>query len=49
MHVTVDGLLDEPLPESVTWAYALGHVLNDASAACWFSYLLIYLEKVGIG
>lgn len=35
-------VLDEPLPERVVWAYAFGHVLNDASAACWFSYLLIY-------
>lgn len=40
------GLLDEPLPEKVVWAYAAGHVLNDASAACWFSYLLIYRESL---
>lgn len=42
--LVADGLLDEPLPEKVVWAYAAGHVLNDASAACWFSYLLIYRE-----
>ena len=44
--LVADGLLDEPLPEKVVWAYAAGHVLNDASAACWFSYLLIYCELV---
>lgn len=45
-----DGLLDEPLEERVVWAYAAGHVLNDASAACWFSYLLIYRELLsGVG
>jgi hypothetical protein len=42
LGIKADGLLDEPLPESVVWAYSAGHVLNDASAACWFSYLLIY-------
>jgi hypothetical protein len=25
---------------------SIGHVMNDSTAACWFSYLLIYLEKV---
>lgn len=25
--------------------YSVGHVLNDMTAACWFSYLLYYLEK----
>ncbi len=42
----VDGVLDEPLGEPCVWSYAVGHVLNDASAACWFSYLLVYLVRV---
>ncbi len=25
--------------------YAHGHVLNDMTAACWFSYLLVFLQK----
>jgi Na+/melibiose symporter-like transporter len=28
------------------WSYAVGHVLNDLSAACWFTYLLVYLQDV---
>eukprot|EP00475_Leptophrys_vorax_P042986 TRINITY_DN8134_c0_g1_i5.p1 TRINITY_DN8134_c0_g1~~TRINITY_DN8134_c0_g1_i5.p1 ORF type:complete len:535 (-),score=105.50 TRINITY_DN8134_c0_g1_i5:116-1720(-) len=28
------------------WAYSVGHVLNDMCAACWFTYLLVYLEDV---
>ena len=40
---------DEPLTETCVWAYAVGHVLNDASAACWFSYLLVYLVRLGGG
>jgi len=39
----------EPLTETCVWAYAVGHVLNDASAACWFSYLLVYLVRFGLG
>ena len=37
-----------PLPRLVVSAYALGHVLNDMCAACWFSYLLLYLEARGL-
>ena len=28
----------------IVFFYSLGHVLNDMCAACWFSYLLLYLE-----
>lgn len=27
-------------------SYSVGHVLNDLCAACWFSYLLLYLQQV---
>lgn len=27
-------------------AYSVGHVLNDMCAACWFSYLLLFLQNV---
>ncbi|XP_024525694.1 major facilitator superfamily domain-containing protein 12 [Selaginella moellendorffii] len=29
-------------------AYGIGHMLNDLTAACWFTYLLIYLTDVGL-
>ncbi|XP_018043899.1 PREDICTED: major facilitator superfamily domain-containing protein 12-like [Atta colombica] len=29
-------------------AYALGHVFNDLAAAIWFSYTLIYLQRVAL-
>jgi hypothetical protein len=27
-------------------SYGIGHMFNDLSAACWFSYLLVYLHSV---
>lgn len=27
-------------------AYALGHIFNDLAAAMWFSYTLIYLQRI---
>lgn len=26
-------------------SYSVGHFLNDATASCWFSYLLLYLTQ----
>ena len=26
-------------------SYSMGHFLNDATASCWFSYLLLYLTQ----
>ena len=28
------------------YAYGVGHMFNDLSATCWFSYLLVYLQSV---
>lgn len=33
------------LPEKL--CYGVGHVFNDLCASMWFSYLLIFFEKVG--
>jgi Na+/melibiose symporter-like transporter len=33
---------------STKFAYALGHVFNDLAAAMWFSYTLIYLQRVAL-
>lgn len=44
---------DEEL-EELRWgwlrqcAYASGHVLNDLTASCWFTYLLLYLTQVRV-
>lgn len=29
-------------------AYALGHIFNDLAAAMWFSYTLIYFQRVAL-
>ncbi|XP_012228674.2 major facilitator superfamily domain-containing protein 12-like [Linepithema humile] len=36
------------LATSTKFAYALGHVFNDLTAAMWFSYTLIYLQRVAL-
>lgn len=28
------------------FAYGVGHLLNDLTAACWFNYLLFFLKTV---
>ncbi|KNC48186.1 glycoside-Pentoside-Hexuronide :Cation Symporter family [Thecamonas trahens ATCC 50062] len=34
------------LPWLTRSAYSVGHVLNDLTAAVWFSYLIVYFQKV---
>lgn len=34
------------IARSTKLAYALGHIFNDLAAAMWFSYTLIYLQRV---
>jgi Na+/melibiose symporter-like transporter len=36
----------EPLSLSCKLSYGVGHVLNDLCASMWFTYLLIFLQKV---
>lgn len=36
------------LATSTKLAYALGHIFNDLAAAMWFSYTLIYLQRVAL-
>lgn len=40
--------MDRKLLISTKRAYALGHIFNDIVAAMWFSYTLIYLQKVAL-
>jgi len=34
-----------PLSRLTAACYSVGHFLNDATASCWFSYLLLYLTQ----
>ena len=38
----------KPLSRGRIIAYGSGHMLNDITAACWFTYLLIYCTDVGL-
>ncbi|KAG0612252.1 hypothetical protein M758_6G013500 [Ceratodon purpureus] len=38
----------EPLPRRAVLCYGTGHMLNDLTAACWFTYLLIFLTDIGL-
>lgn len=41
-------LLEKKIGASIKLAYALGHIFNDLTAAMWFSYTLIYFQKVAL-
>ncbi|XP_076237324.1 major facilitator superfamily domain-containing protein 12 [Calliopsis andreniformis] len=41
-------LLERKIGTSIKLAYALGHIFNDLTAAMWFSYTLIYFQKVAL-
>lgn len=41
-------LLERKLSTSTKIAYALGHIFNDLTAAMWFSYTLIYFQRVAL-
>ena len=34
------------LPILTKFGYSIGHVMNDMCAAMWFTYLLLFFEKV---
>lgn len=41
-------LLERKISTSTKIAYALGHIFNDLAAAMWFSYTLIYFQRVAL-
>lgn len=43
-----DGQLDEPLGRVSIISYGSGHMLNDITSSCWFTYLLVFLTDVGL-
>lgn len=51
--VMVDGMEDEdaftkPLGRQTIFYYGVGHMLNDITSACWFTYLLVFLTDIGL-
>lgn len=52
MAVTVsadgDKLSDKPLERCSVFYYGVGHMLNDITSACWFTYLLVFLTEIGL-
>ncbi|KAL6856169.1 hypothetical protein ACP4OV_018971 [Aristida adscensionis] len=40
--------LDEPLGRVSILSYGSGHMLNDITSSCWFTYLLVFLTDVGL-
>ena len=36
---------EDDLSKAEIGAYSVGHVLNDLCAACWFTYLLVFLQS----
>lgn len=45
LALVVDNSLS-PLSRTTKAAFGLGHVLNDLAAAMWFSYTLLFLQRV---
>lgn len=43
-----DTQLDEPLGRASILSYGSGHMLNDITSSCWFTYLLVFLTDVGL-
>ncbi|KAF7380547.1 hypothetical protein HZH68_016412 [Vespula germanica] len=48
METGLLGMDNNKVSMSTKLAYALGHIFNDLTAAMWFSYTLIYLQKVSL-
>ncbi|KAL2461351.1 Major facilitator superfamily protein [Abeliophyllum distichum] len=38
----------EPLGRCSVVYYGVGHMLNDITSACWFTYLLVFLTDIGL-
>lgn len=39
---------DEPLGRVPILSYGSGHMLNDITSSCWFTYLLVFLTDLGL-
>ena len=45
---SIELLWDEPLGRVPILSYGSGHMLNDITSSCWFTYLLVFLTDVGL-
>ncbi|KAG7948229.1 hypothetical protein I3843_13G000600 [Carya illinoinensis] len=43
-----DDSFTKPLGRQSVLYYGVGHMLNDITAACWFTYLLLFLTEIGL-
>uniref|UniRef100_A0A7N2LCF3 Major facilitator superfamily domain-containing protein 12-like n=1 Tax=Quercus lobata TaxID=97700 RepID=A0A7N2LCF3_QUELO len=43
-----DDSFNKPLGRRSVIYYGMGHMLNDITAACWFTYLLLFLTDIGL-
>lgn len=43
-----DDSYTKPLGRWSVFYYGVGHMLNDITASCWFTYLLIFLTDIGL-
>ncbi|CAH9118225.1 unnamed protein product [Cuscuta europaea] len=39
---------EKPLRRSLVFTYGVGHMLNDITQSCWYTYLLLYLTDIGL-
>lgn len=47
-HIEDDESLRKPLGRCSVFYYGVGHMLNDITSACWFTYLLVFLTDIGL-
>ncbi|KAL0896412.1 hypothetical protein Bca101_080373 [Brassica carinata] len=43
-----DDSFTKPLGRLSVFYYGVGHMLNDITASCWFTYLLLFLTQIGL-
>lgn len=43
-----DELSNKPIKRLSVFYYGVGHMLNDITSACWFTYLLVFLTEIGL-
>ncbi|KAF3452650.1 hypothetical protein FNV43_RR03083 [Rhamnella rubrinervis] len=43
-----DDSFTKPLGRWPVFYYGIGHMLNDITASCWFTYLLLFLTDIGL-
>ncbi|GMH05898.1 hypothetical protein Nepgr_007738 [Nepenthes gracilis] len=53
LAVMINGMEEEdtfvkPIGRWCVFYYGIGHMLNDITSACWFTYLLVFLTEIGL-